>query len=229
MNNIFANIYTGVVHFILPPTCICCDKLLNGDERFVCKFCFDSLIPVKKDSWVLSSDRTFDTNRIFSLYEFSEESKIQQIIHALKYRKFKSIGIMFGALLGNGIKNKTSINFDYIVPVPLHRSKKRERGYNQSDYVARGISTVLNSDVLEKCLKRTRFTKTQTQLDIHERRENVSGAFVLNNSCKDKIIGKNLLIVDDVITTGSTILECSRVLKAGGCGEVMICSVAKAL
>ena len=229
MYRVFPNIYNNIVNFIFPPACTCCDNLLNKDERFICKSCLTTLKPVQKENWSLSSDRTFDTNRIFSLYEFSEESKIQQVIYALKYQKFKSIGVVFGDLLGGEIKSRTSVNFDYIIPVPLHRSKKRERGYNQSDYIARGISGALECELLEKCLKRTRFTKTQTQLDIHERRENVSGAFVLNNSCKDKIIGKNLLVVDDVITTGSTILECSRVLKAGGCGELMICSIAKAL
>lgn len=195
----------------------------------MCKSCIDSLKPVKEENWRLSSDRTFDTNKIFSLYEFSEESEIQQVIHALKYQKYRSVGVLFGALLGNEVKKRTNINFDYIVPVPLHHSKKRERGYNQSSYIARGISKTLGCDVLEKCLKRTRFTKTQTQLDIHERRENVKDAFVLSNSYKKKIFGKNLMIVDDVITTGSTILECMRVLKENGCGEVMICSIAKAL
>ena len=140
----------------------------------------------------------------------------------------KSIGKVFGAKIGEEILSIFPDKYNYAVPVPLHKSKLRERTYNQSDYICRGISKELNIKPLEKCLARTRYTKTQTKLSITEREENVRGAFALNPKYGDLIKGKNIILVDDVITTGSTILECARVLKENGCGEVTVCSIALA-
>ncbi len=119
-------------------------------------------------------------------------------------------------------------SYDFAVPVPLHKSRLRERTYNQSSYICRGIGEALNIQPIEKCLKRTRYTRTQTKLSIDEREENVRNAFELNQKFSGLIRGKNIILVDDVITTGSTILECARVLKNIGCGEITICSVALA-
>jgi ComF family protein len=171
------------------------------------------------------SDGVIDNS--LSLYEFAEGTAIQTLLHALKYTKFKSIGRMFGEEIGRKISNG-EIKYDYTVPVPLHRAKERERTYNQSDYICKGISEALGTKNLPRCMRRTRFTETQTQLHKSERRKNVHGAFELNQKFKETIAGKNIIVADDVITTGSTILECARVLKQNGCGKVLVASIAYA-
>ena len=140
----------------------------------------------------------------------------------------RRIGNYYGSILANDVLKYENLNVDYIIPVPLHISKKRERGYNQSDCICDGLAEVLDISVIKKCLKRKKFTQTQTKLSREERKLNVKGAFELREKFKNIIQEKNIIIVDDVITTGSTILECARVLKAAGCEKIIACSIALA-
>ncbi len=224
------NILNSFLGFVLPPVCVCCDSPLEPNKRFVCGNCLSKLKKVD-EAHNIWGDRvhkvTFKGNA-FSLYWFIEGTEIQHVIHALKYSRMKSIGNVFGKIIGEEITRRFPDSYDYAVPVPLHKAKLRERTYNQSTYICRGISESLNVLPLEKCLKRSRYTKTQTKLSINEREENVRGAFELNDKHKETVKGKNIILVDDVITTGSTILECARVLKENGCSTVTICSIALA-
>ena len=220
----------GILDFILPPICVCCEKALELETRFVCGECMLKLKKVDYN-YDIFKDRvhkvSFEGNTL-SLYWFVEGTEIQHILHALKYSKMKSIGKLFGKIIGNELQQRFPDRYDYAVPVPLHRSKQRDRTYNQSDYICLGIREALNTVPLMKCLNRTRYTKTQTKLSIDQRHENVRNAFALNPKYIGTIAGKNIILVDDVITTGSTILECARVLKENGCGEVTVCSIALA-
>jgi ComF family protein len=223
-----------IIDFVLPPVCVCCDNTLEHsleqNTNFVCNRCLSKLKKVdeKHNIWGDRVHKTSFNGKALSLYWFIEDTEIQHILHALKYGGMKSIGRVFGKIIGNEIQRRYPNRYDYAVPVPLHKSKFRERTYNQSDYICRGISESLNIQTLEKCLKRSRYTKTQTKLSINEREENVRNAFEVNDKYKETIKGKNIILVDDVITTGSTILECSRVFKISGSGEVTICSIALA-
>jgi ComF family protein len=222
--------FNGILDFVLPPICVCCEKPLEPDKRFVCGECMTKLKKVD-DGYDIFRDRVHKVNfegNALSLYWFIEGSEIQHILHALKYSKMKSIGKLFGRIIGNEVQKRFRMKYDYAVPVPLHKSKQRERTYNQSDYICLGIREALNTEPLVKCLKRTRYTKTQTKLSIDERHENVRNAFTINSKYRSTITGKNIILVDDVITTGSTILECARVLKENRCREVTICSIALA-
>jgi len=229
-----------IIDFALPPVCVCCDNTLlhNSLEQntleqnttFVCSGCLSKLKKVDEmhNIW---GDRVHKVNfsgKALSLFWFIEDTEIQHILHALKYSGMKSIGRMFGKIIGNEIQKRYPGSYNYAVPVPLHKSKLRERTFNQSYYICRGISESLSIHPLEKCLKRSRYTKTQTKLSINEREENVRNAFKLNDKYKETVKGKNIILIDDVITTGSTILECARVLKISGCGEITICSIALA-
>jgi ComF family protein len=215
---------------MLPPVCVCCDSPLERGTVFVCNECLSKLKAVDRD-YNIFQDRVHKVNfqgNAFSLYWFIEGTEIQHILHALKYSKMKSIGKLFGNKIGDEIQSRFPGEYDYAVPVPLHKSKYRERTYNQSDYICRGIGESLHIKPIEKCLKRNRYTKTQTKLSITEREENVRNAFCLNEKYSGLIKGKNIILADDVITTGSTILECARVLKENGCSDVTICSIALA-
>ncbi len=149
----------------------------------------------------------------------------------------RSIGKIFGRELGDVIK-RTGINFDFVIPVPLHIAKYRERTYNQSEYICYGINEVTGIPVIENCLKRIRYTKSQTKLKFTERQKNVKDAFQVNKKYVVEtpasggcpvLNGKNIILTDDLITTGSTIFECARILKSAGCGKLLICSAAMAI
>jgi ComF family protein len=226
----FRKFVNSILDFTLPPTCICCEKPLQADTRFICNECMSKLKKIDI-SHNIFRDRVHKVDfggNAFSLYWFIEGTEIQYILHSMKYEKMKSIGRHFGRIIGEEIGRRFPGEYDFAVPVPLHKSKLRERTYNQSDYICRGIGETLTVKPTVDCLKRTRYTKTQTKLSIDEREENVRNAFTVNPKFIDVIKGKNVILVDDVITTGSTILECARVLKSSGCGEVIICSIALA-
>ena len=160
---------------------------------------------------------------MFTLYYFRDDSVIQKIIHAFKYEKMMNLAAVMGAELGELLRN---VKVDFIIPVPLHISKLRERTYNQSELIAKGISGVTGFNVNTSVLTRTRYTKSQAGLGLAERHENVSDAFAVSNS--KYVSGKKILLVDDVITTGATIKECAKALNSAGASEIYAASVAYA-
>jgi ComF family protein len=221
------SIFRGLLNFALPNTCLACGEVLGAESNFICSSCHSKLVPFSEaHPWkaVEISQGTIDDS--FSLYKFIAGTEIQTLLHSMKYEKMKSIGRMFGKEIGSRVANSSDVDYGFAIPVPLHRAKERERTYNQSHWICRGICDVLNAKLIDKCLKRIRFTQTQTKLHKTERQKNVHGAFEISPKFKDAIAGRNIILADDVITTGSTILECARVLKQSGAGKVMICSIA---
>lgn len=160
-----------------------------------------------------------------SLFVFEKDKVLQSFIHSIKYNKrflnAKFLGNLIGSELGEKI---VGWKIDVILPVPLHHLKKAERGYNQSEFIVKGLSSKLKIPFTSRTLKRIRYTETQTAFNLTEREKNISNAFKVRN--KNKITGKNILIVDDVITTGSTIRECGKALLASSAKSVYACSVA---
>ena len=113
-----------------------------------------------------------------------------------------------------------------VIPIPLHHLKKAERGFNQSYYIAKGISSQTSIAVKSNIIKRMRFTQSQTTMTLKEREENVEGAFKVRKT--ENVKGKSVLLVDDVMTTGATINECGKVLLEAGANKVYAVSVALA-
>jgi ComF family protein len=145
----------------------------------------------------------------------------------LKYNNHPEVGVRLGKLYGKdlvdaGFKNK----FDLIIPVPLHKSRKRRRGYNQSEKFAEGLSHQLQIPCDENIVERTVKTTTQTRKTKIERWENVKDVFQVKQP--EKIIGKRILLVDDVITTGATLEACGQQLLNFGCTELSIACIAEA-
>lgn len=135
---------------------------------------------------------------------------------------------MLGEEIGKLVAHEKNIKFDLIIPVPLHKARMRDRTYNQSEFIAMGINHILTAEVINDAVVRSRFTPTQTRLNKSERKVNVKGAFSVNPKYTVKLRGKNIILTDDVITTGATILECASALKNAGCGKLWICSAAYA-
>lgn len=228
-----SNLLNTITDFILPPVCLCCESPLESTSdsiiKFICPECygrlerFNEIHPWKNE---YTAAGTIDGSN--SAFWFREGTPIQTLMHEMKYGKMKSIGRLFGREIGNLINSLNIGKWDYVIPVPLHNARRRDRTYNQSEFIAEGSAGIIKADVLPKALKRTRYTGTQTKLNKLQRKENVKDAFAVNPEFSKIISNKNLLLVDDVITTGATILECAAVLKAAGAGKILVCSAAYA-
>ncbi len=216
-----------IFDFFLPRFCPGCNKKLSSNEQPVCSECLSSILIADDFRLQYEYDRKFTSEKIikdfYARYVFETDKTLQDIIHALKYKKQFKLGILLGEILSEGIRSR-NWQFDFIVPVPIHPLKKAERGYNQSDYIVKGLSKSLDIPYSTKLLKRTKHTESQTHLAMTERAKNVANAFKVKNP---KLIkGKSFLLVDDVITTGATTQECGRALVNGGAKTVYACSVA---
>jgi ComF family protein len=220
---------------LLPPVCsvqYCTSKRWGGLP--LCKSCLNKLkripdrvcpkcgLPDCQDEHEIW-DYSFE--QIRSLFFLNSE--LTHVIHGLKYRAQPRNGRFLAHFLRyypNLLAHVKS--FDFLAPVPLHSLRKRERGYNQSLVIAKTISEISGVTMAAGALKRTRYTKTQTQLSREQRLNNLQGAFKLTG--KPLIKGRKFLLVDDVFTTGSTVEECTRILLQGGAAEVGVFTLARA-
>ena len=220
-----------VLDFFLPRICISCEEKLKDNEKCLCFNCFSSIKRTDKDLLSKEYDRKFKEENIItdfvSLFLFEKDKALQSVIHDLKYNGNIKAGIYLGELAGkNFYKDILNWKPDFIIPVPLYHLKKAERGYNQSYYISKAISKIVKIPVETSILKRIRYTQSQTELNLEERKVNVFGAFSVKN--KSLIRNKNFLIVDDVITTGATISECGKVLIENGASKIYALSIALA-
>ena len=157
---------------------------------------------------------------------FSKQGKVQNLMHALKYRQQKNVGIYLGKLLGQDLlKSPLYENLDYIIPVPLHPKKLNIRGYNQSMMIAKGISEGYGTEIFHG-LKRNLHSPSQTKKSRYERWENVRDIFHLVDS--HLLEDKSILLIDDVITTGATLEACAKLLEDVPNIEISIASLAYA-
>jgi len=223
------NLFAEIFDFFLPRICPACNTKLSVDEKVVCYSCLSKIKIATEETLKFEYDRKFKGQNIISgftsLYIFEKDKELQQIIHSLKYNQKFLAGKFLGEKLGETNSYKiSSWDIDCIVPIPLHHLKKTERGYNQSFYIAKGLSKSLNIQISKYFLKRKKFTQSQTTMDLIEREENMKEAFVAKKTSKLK--GLNILLVDDVITTGSTIKECGKTLLNANADKVYAASIA---
>lgn len=156
---------------------------------------------------------------------FKKNTKTQNLIHNLKYKGQTEVGHKLGNLLGERLANSDLYQgIDYIIPVPLHPKKERARGYNQSDFIAAGVSEVMVIPVLNNLLIRKKITDSQTRKSRFIRYENMLSVFELVKP--EQLINKHVLLVDDVITTGATLEACGNALTNGQIKKLSIASIA---
>lgn len=220
--------FNWLLDFIYPPTCLVCGTVVeNGDP--ICGQCFSKIQPYSEgkgleELWI----SRHEINPIYLdgfLAGFYFEPNLQNLLHLLKYQKQRRLGSFFGRWLGKNLSFQLQMwNIDWVVPVPLHPRKRRKRGYNQSDLIAREVAAENGFLLARSVLKRTRNTATNTGLSASERIRNVSGAFIVHP--KFNFSGKRILLIDDVITTGSTLNACAEPLKKAGAAAVFALVVA---
>ncbi len=217
---------------VYPELCVSCEKPLNTGEKCLCTACrfhlpktnfhLEQVNPIFKHFW-----GKVKVEGAAAYFLFTKGEKVQYLIHLLKYKKRKDIGVFLGELYGYDLKkSKLFSSVDVIIPVPLHPKKLRKRGYNQSECFAEGLSQSLKVPYDTKSLKRNTETQTQTRKHRFERFENVNNVFKVIKP--EQITGKHILLVDDVITTGSTLVACAEALLEQPGTTVSIATIAYA-
>jgi ComF family protein len=226
------SIINPLLDFIYPPVCISCNTPLPDGSQKICQNCWGAIPALTKDHSLYQKTRgkllaEGCIDDLISCYVFEREGPFQHIAHALKYQEYKSFGVELGKQIG-GLVRDWNVETDIIVPVPLHRIKHRERGYNQSEFIAQGIASIIGKPIIVDAVRRTRHTQTQTKLNHQERHINMKGAFEIIMGASEKLNRKNCLMVDDVITTGATINSCARAILAAGSRTIIAASAALA-
>jgi ComF family protein len=225
--------FSGLSDIIYPDLCRGCGNSLATADNKICLNCLSSLplthFHIQPGNELESRlYGRFNYDRIFSYVRFAKGGTVQQLIHNFKYKGEKDIAIFFGEEVGNIIADTKWNSFppDCIVPVPLHWKRFRERGYNQAHQFAIGITNTSGLEVRPDVLVRNVYQESQTKRDRYGRFENASGVFSLNNT--RHLQGKHILLVDDVLTTGSTIEACVDALKEIENITVSVCTIASA-
>jgi len=203
----------GFLSLVFPNMCVACGDRLVGQERFLCTACLTDIPRTR-----FHGDAENPVQQIFwgrvpliyatSFFYFSKGSRYQKMMHSFKYRQKKEIGLVLGQLLGAELKQQWTDYPDFVIPVPLHRSKLKKRGYNQSEWIARGISLTMQIPTVTDVLVREIANPTQTKKTRFERWKNVATIFQITRPLKDC----HVLLVDDVITTGATLEACAQTL-----------------
>lgn len=225
-----ASFWTDVLDFIAPRTCVICGRRLSSSEECICIKClFDIPFasfhlqpldnPMARLFWGL-----FPAKRVAALFFYQQQSPPYRMIHELKYHHAPEIGPYLGRLMVSQMAPHGFFEgIDAIIPMPITWLRRLKRGYNQSEQIAKGIQETTGIPIYNNVVKRVRFKGSQTKLDHRQRHENVKDAFRLTKA--EKIKGKHILLIDDVITTGATVTACAEELAKAGNMRISVLSV----
>lgn len=215
------SLWSDIWHFFFPSCCLICGRMLLVGEEHVCFRCLSGLPrtrmhlckenEIEKSFW-----GKFPVERASAFLYYAKEGDVKKILVDLKYDGNADIGRFFGRCMAREIRPSGFFEgIDGIMPVPLHPKKQRMRGYNQSRMLAEGISSVTGIPLWDSLLVRTQFTESQTRKGSYERWLNVREVFGCLSL--ESLEGKHILLVDDVLTTGATLVACADALcEVGG-------------
>ncbi|MBO9573707.1 MAG: ComF family protein [Chitinophagaceae bacterium] len=212
--------FDSVINLLYPQLCLGCGSGRISGKQIICLDCADAL-PVTDFHLYRNNPAAkvfvgrIPVEHVSAHAYFNKHSVMQNLLHQLKYKGKKEIGLYFGRRMGEALKGCDKYNeIDALVPLPLFYKRERKRGYNQAAVLCEGISEIMNVPVFKNILVRKENTATQTHKSREERWQNIEGKFELVN--EEAVSGKHVLLVDDVLTTGATLEACGReLLKAG--------------
>ncbi len=219
-----------LIGLLFPNLCNACGVALYHSEYLICTKCLYDL-PFT-DYHEYADNRVarqfwgrLPINAAMAMLYFRKGTKVQNLIHNLKYNGRTDVGILLGNMLGERLRTATLYqDIDLVIPVPLHRKKYKMRGYNQSMFIAEGIAAQMGTGISGDHLIRNTYTESQTKKSRYNRYENMKDVFQVN--FQEDIMGKHVLLVDDVITTGATLEACADALFAAEAGKVSIAALA---
>ena len=225
-----------ILKTLFPKRCFGCDIIVKEDEDFLCSACFSKIrlhqtlfCPVCR-ARLAENKRICHKNSGYFLGAAAqyEEGLVKKIIWRLKYEKKPAAAQPLGKILAIYLQSLKLTTKDYlIIPVPLHPKKEHQRGFNQSLLIAKIISKNFNWELSSDCLLKIENTPPQMEIkDWEQRQENIAGSFTVAKP--ELIAGKNILLIDDVVTSGSTFNESVKILKAAGARKIIAVAVAKA-
>ncbi len=214
--NLSQSYFADFVSLIFPELCQACAKSLFRNEELICADCMYHLPytdfhlqpqnAVAQQFW-----GRVPLEAASAMLYFSKGSRVQNLMHQLKYKNKPEVGVYLGKLCGKRLQeNPLFVSADIIIPVPLHRQKQLKRGYNQSLSFAEGLSEKMLTPIGIDNLIRTASTESQTKKSRTSRYENMKEVFAVKNT--SLLTGKHILLVDDIITTGATLEACCNVL-----------------
>lgn len=209
------------VSLLFPELCPACEASLVANEHIICSDCRYNLpytnFHLQADNIVAQQFYgKINAEAVYALYYFNKGGKVQSLMHHFKYKGMQQIGNLLGNMAGTQLMENHIFNTaDLIIPVPLHKSRLKERGYNQSSCFANGLAQKLNAVVDDGNLQRAIATATQTHKSRFARFENMQEVFMIKHP--ERLMNKHVLLVDDIVTTGSTLEACGiELLKIPG-------------
>ncbi len=224
----------GFLDFFFPPLCLGCGKYYE-DEDSICEACFqkieefahplclncDSIVPGQSQCPICLKDSAL-------LYVYADyRPPLKEIVINFKFRGITSPAKTFARLLASKFEKQfADLNIQAIVPIPLHAARKNQRGYNQAELLARELASLTNMELADNILYRRKRRRPQARLKLEKRKANVAGVFTAVE-CENEI--KRVLLVDDVVTTGATVLEAKKCLEQNGYTVVGIVAIAHGL
>jgi ComF family protein len=221
---------TDLLALFFPNHCYGCGCILHKDNKYFCIPCdgklprFNNLEPKAN----VFHDRLFNKLQIdeaFGLFWFQKNNSIQELIHDLKYGNQHKIGVHFGQVMGEKLLNISNELPELIVPVPISASKYKKRGYNQALKIAQGLSNVTGIEVIDEQLSSKVNTVSQTRLSRLQRYNNAKESFVINSALNQK----NILLVDDIFTTGATLEALGNACIRANCGKISVATIGIAI
>lgn len=220
--------FESIINLFFPKVCSGCSSFLLSNENVICTVCRHD-IPLTNHHLNPENDAfkkfygRIPVIHTSALFYFHKKGIVQELIHNLKYKGHEEIGAILGEWYAEDLKNIDLLkSVDEIIPVPLHRKKLKERGYNQVTAFGEALSSSLNIDYNDSLLIRNVYSKTQSKKNLLGRTEGIETIFDV--SFTEKNHNKHFLLIDDVITTGSTLEACSRALmKIPGAKISIVC------
>ncbi|MDH6306082.1 ComF family protein [Parabacteroides sp. PF5-5] len=225
-------IWDNLLSLFFPKLCLLCKVPLVQGEEHVCLLCLCDLphtgfhLQEENPVFHLFTGKTSVVRAAAWLY-FEKGGKVQRIIHSFKYHDNKDLARQFGRQMAIALQSSPYYKeTDVLLPVPLHPRRERKRGYNQSEWICRGMASVWNKPLCTDVLRRKTASATQTNRSLYDRWLNMQEIFVLHN--EHSLEGKHILLIDDVVTSGSTLSACANLLLTIPNVKVSILSLAVA-